>query len=380
MASSTDEMVAGLPASRLLAAKRPGMTLTDAEPNGVDTARLRRGRLARLRAMLRERDYAGVVLFDPNNQRYATGSRNMFGYFLRNSSRYIYVPAEGPVVLFEYPHSAHVSQMLDTIDEARTSKVVWSSVRGQRPRDGRTLRGRDRGPGANPRLGHQDASASTGASITWPSPSKRRGWRSVDCRQDMLHCRRIKTPEEIACLRAEHGEQRGRGRRASRGDPAWRERERALRRRWCGAVIARGGEMVETRLVSSGTRTNPWFNEASGRLVRPGELVAVDTDTIGCFGYYSDFSRTFFCGPGRPSAEQKALYRMAYDQLRHNMSIIAPGMTYREIAERAWKMPERIAARRYTSVMHGCGMHGETPFIPHLLDWGAHGTEGAIEP
>jgi Xaa-Pro aminopeptidase len=138
--------------------------------------------------------------------------------------------------------------------------------------------------------------------------------------------------------------------------------------------------MVETRLVSSGPRTNPWFNEASGRAVRPGELVAVDTDTIGCFGYYSDFSRTFFCGPGRPSAEQKALYRMAYDQVQHNMSILAPGMSYREVSERAWKMPERIAERRYTSVMHGCGMHGEAPFIPHLVDWETRGTEGIVEP
>jgi len=52
----------------------------------------------------------------------------MFGYFLRNSTRYIYVPLEGPVILFEYPGSAHVSTWLETIDDSRTSKVVWSAV------------------------------------------------------------------------------------------------------------------------------------------------------------------------------------------------------------------------------------------------------------
>ncbi len=70
-------------------------------------------------------------------------------------------------------------------------------------------------------------------------------------------------------------------------------------------VIRQGGEFIETRLLTSGQRTNPWFSEASGRRVRPGELVALDTDTIGCYGYYSDFSRTFRCGPGKPTGYQK---------------------------------------------------------------------------
>ena len=145
-------------------------------------------------------------------------------------------------------------------------------------------------------------------------------------------------------------------------------------------VIRQGGEFIETRLLTSGQRTNPWFNEASGRRVRPGELVALDTDTIGCYGYYSDFSRTFRCGPGKPTPYQKALYRMSYDQVQHNIAIIAPGMSFREIAEKAWKIPERFIDQRYTSVMHGVGMHGETPFIAHAMDFQTYGREGVIEP
>ena len=106
----------------------PGLWITDTEPAGVDTRKLRAGRLARIRDMMREKEYAALLLFDPNNQRYATGSRNMFGYFLRNSTRYFFVPTEGPVILFEYPQSAHVSTCLETIQEARNSKIVWSSV------------------------------------------------------------------------------------------------------------------------------------------------------------------------------------------------------------------------------------------------------------
>jgi Xaa-Pro aminopeptidase len=55
-------------------------------------------------------------------------------------------------------------------------------------------------------------------------------------------------------------------------------------------------------------------------------------------------------------------------------------MSYREVADKAWRIPERYWERRYTSVMHGCGMHGENPFIAHANDFERHGAEGRIEP
>ena len=69
--------------------------------------------------------------------------------------------------------------------------------------------------------------------------------------------------------------------------------------------IALGGEWIETRLLNSGGRTNPWFQESSDRVIRAGELVSFDTDLIGPFGYCSDLSRTFYCGHGRPTGEQQ---------------------------------------------------------------------------
>lgn len=79
-----------------------GMWLSDTEPSFIDTRKLRTERLARLRDWMRRDGYGAVVLFDPYNQRYATGSRNMFGYFLRNSTRYYFVPVEGPVVFIAH--------------------------------------------------------------------------------------------------------------------------------------------------------------------------------------------------------------------------------------------------------------------------------------
>jgi Xaa-Pro aminopeptidase len=369
------ELIAGVPARELLEAKAPGLGLADTEPTSFDPRRLRAERLARLREMMRRRDYAAVLLFDPNNQRYATGSRNMFGYFLRNSTRYFFVPVEGPIVLFEYPQSAHVSEVLETVDEVRDSKVVWSSVRGA---DDDTagpfareiaelVGGSKHGKVGLDRCSHVLALA-----------LQRVGLTVADCNQDILHARRIKTADEVTCLRLSLAASE-----AALFDLQEKIRpgvsELELFAAMYGSVIAGGGEMIETRLVNSGPRTNPWFNEASARRVRPGELVAVDTDTIGCCGYYSDFSRTFHCGPGRPTGEHKALYSMAYDQIQHNIEILRPGMSYREVAEAAWTIPERFVDRRYTSVMHGCGMHGETPFIPHLMDFDRYGSDGYVE-
>jgi len=356
-----------------------GTWLTDSEPTGIDTRQLRAGRLAKMRAMMRDKGYAALVLFDPNNQRYATGSRNMFGYFLRNSTRYFYVPVEGPIILFEYPQSYHVSTCLETVDEARPSKLVWSSVSGRDDESpalfAREIVGlmRQDSGGDERKVGLDRCSHILALAL------EAEGCHAVDCQQDLLATRAIKTKEEIACLQASMAGAEG-------AVAAMREAlrpgatEQDLFATYYGEVIRTGGEFVETRLLTSGTRTNPWFAETSGRRVRPGELVALDTDSIGCFGYYSDFSRTFHAGPGRPSGQQRSLYRMAYDQVQHNIAAAKPGMTYREIAEAAWKIPDRFVDQRYTSVMHGVGMHGETPFVAHAMDFERYGRDGVLEP
>jgi Xaa-Pro aminopeptidase len=340
--------------------------------------KLRRERLVRLRDWMKRTEYGAVLLFDPYNQRYATGSRNMFGYFLRNSTRYFFVPADGPIILFEYPQSYHVSTKLETIDEARPSKLVWSSVSG---RDDETA-GPFAAEIADLMRSHARGSRKIGmdrCSHIQALALDKCGLQVHDCQGEILAVRAIKTPEEIKCLQASMTGAEAAVAAVRDGiRPGVSENE--LFAIMYYEVIRQGGEFIETRLLTSGQRTNPWFNEASGRRVRPGELVALDTDTIGCFGYYSDFSRTFRCGPGKPSAYQKMLYRMSFDQVKHNIDIIAPGLSFREIAERAWRIPERFVDQRYTSVMHGVGMHGETPFIAHAMDFEIYGREGILEP
>jgi Xaa-Pro dipeptidase len=132
--------------------------------------------------------------------------------------------------------------------------------------------------------------------------------------------------------------------------------------------IAHGGEWIETRLLSSGPRTNPWFQEASDRPIQAGELVAVDTDMVGPHGYCADISRTFYCEPGSPSAQQRQLYRLATEQVAHNCALLRPGCSFREFGERAWQIPERYFAQNYGCLLHGVGMIDEWPAIGCIAD------------
>ena len=65
--------------------------------------------------------------------------------------------------------------------------------------------------------------------------------------------------------------------------------------------IRRGGEWIETRLLASGPRTNPWFQECGPRIVQANEIVAFDTDLIGAYGICVDICRTWWIGDARPT-------------------------------------------------------------------------------
>ena len=98
---------------------RPTHLPEDCEPTPEEIAQIQRDRLAAVRRELKKRDLTAAILFDPTHMRYATGSRNMQVYSMRNPARYLFVPAEGKVVLFEYAGCDFLAEGLDTVDEVR---------------------------------------------------------------------------------------------------------------------------------------------------------------------------------------------------------------------------------------------------------------------
>ncbi len=78
----------------------PPVTLTDTEAM-IDMRRLRAYRLGRLRQQLVAQDIGACVLFSPLSIRYATGLGNCAIFQTHIPSGYLFVPAAGPVVLFD---------------------------------------------------------------------------------------------------------------------------------------------------------------------------------------------------------------------------------------------------------------------------------------
>jgi len=86
-----------------------------------DQAAIRRYRLDRVRQKLREFDYAGIVLFDPLNTRYATDSTNMQLWVTHNAARYALVLTDGPTIMFDYHGTGFLSDHSEVVDEVRTA-------------------------------------------------------------------------------------------------------------------------------------------------------------------------------------------------------------------------------------------------------------------
>jgi Xaa-Pro aminopeptidase len=192
--------------------------------------------------------------------------------------------------------------------------------------------------------------------------------RLIDAWPLMEQARCIKSPEEIALIRNAIAV-------AEAGCAAMREAlqpgitENVLWARLHETNIRLGGEWIETRLLSSGPRTNPWFRECSMREIERGDMVSFDTDLIGPYGYCADISRSWICGDVTPTHEQRTLYSRAHEQLEQNIAILKPGMSFREVAAASWPIPEQYRSHRYSCLAHGVGLADEYPSLPYREDY-----------
>jgi Xaa-Pro aminopeptidase len=362
---------------RFVALKMPDSALKDNESQ-IDMASLRGYRLARVREQLQRLDYGACVLFDPINIRYATGTRNMQVWTQHAPERYAFVPAQGPVVLFDSTCCERPPENWNAVDGWRPATTWYFEVKGPRVEEA-ARRWADeivdlvgRHCGGNRRLAVDRLGPTGYAQLLG------RGLEVFEAQEPLELARAIKSPEEIACMTIAIAVcEAGIARMREALSPGLTENE--LWSLLVQATFERGGESMETRLLASGGRTNPWYQECGDKLIRAGELVAFDTDLIGPFGYCVDISRTFHCKPGKPTAEQRRLYRAAHEQLQHNIALLKPGMSFREYAERCWPVPEEFVANRYGLLAHGVGLADEYPDIVHPLDWDETGYDGTIQ-
>ncbi len=356
----------------------PAMAYRYPAAHGVDLEALRAYRLQRVRDQLRQRDVVACLLFDPINIRYATDVTNMQVWTLHNPARYLFVPVEGPVVLFDYHTCGHLSDGFDTVDEVRPAKSVFYYGAGPRLAEKAAafadeidalMRRIDR---TNRRLGI-DQLHHTGVACLEAA-----GISLVDGQEILEHARMIKSAEEIAAMRVAIDTcERGMARMHEALTPGMTEADL-----WSilhAENIRGGGEWIETRLLASGPRTNPWFQEASLRPIEAGDMVTYDTDLIGPFGYCADISRAVICGGGPPTDEQKHLYALAHEQIEFNIDLVRPGIGLREFSEKGFRLPDECLPNRYSVVAHGVGLCDEHPRVLYSTDFPASGYDGVIE-
>ncbi|MEM8926401.1 MAG: Xaa-Pro peptidase family protein [Actinomycetota bacterium] len=333
-------------------------------------------RLGRLRHSIEAAGCDAGLFYDPINVRYATGTSNMQVYALHNPCRYVFVPVAGDVVLFEFKGCEHLSVGHPGVDEIRPAVSWYDFITGSRsPEFARRwadeiadLLGPDGRRLAVDRLDPLGADELC-----------RRGVRLHDGQAVANRARTVKTAAEVDAVRRAVvacdqaiAEMRTAMRPGITEQALWAELHRAN--------ITAGGEWLETRLLTSGPRTNPWYQECSDRVIEAGELVAFDTDLIGVGGYSVDVSRTWVCGDVAPDAEQRRLHEVAEEQLVHNIELLQPGASFAEVAMRAHLPPADMHSITNAAVAHGIGLCNEYPLILNRDHFTDAGYDGEIVP
>jgi Xaa-Pro aminopeptidase len=345
-------------------------------PTDLDAVRLHR--LGRIREQLKLRDYVGVLLFDPIATRYATDCTNMQLWCAHYETRCVLVMTDGPVVLFDYARHPFLAEGLPTIDEYRVMDSFYYFNAGPRSKEWagrfgdqisdvvRQHGGRNRRLAVD-RLSHMGIDA-----------LRSRGLEIFDGQEVSEIARSIKSEGEVILMKAAIAA-------CESGMAAMQEALRpgiSENELWSllhQANIARGGEWIETRLLSSGQRTNPWYQECSMRVIETGDMVSFDTDLIGPYGYCADISRAWVCA-NEPTDEQRRLYAHAHAQLQHDIDLLKPGLSFREVSDASWPIPGEFRANRYGCMIHGVGLADEWPHILYPQDWNGIGYDGLIEP
>ena len=103
--------------------------------------------------------------------------------------------------------------------------------------------------------------------------------------------------------------------------------ERELFAVYAQGVLRRGAEYLATNTVCSGPNTNPWRAEATDREIGGGDLVYIDTDTVGIEGCFFCVSRTFVCGGTDPTPDERVTFQAAHDWVRGMTELVRPGIT-----------------------------------------------------
>ena len=336
----------------------------------IDFDKLRSYRLDRVRNELKKNNIEACILFDPVNVRYALDTVNMSVYNMHNLTRYCFIPVDGPTILYEYFNCEILSKGLDLIDEIRPA-ITWDYFSNG---DQSELQLKKWVNEVNDLSNTYFKSKKIAIDvINGPAVNElnKKGIKVLEAKKILEQARVIKSSEEIKCMRAALDvadigiiKMRDYLKSGITEDELWSILHKTN--------IENGGEWIECRILSSGSRTNPWMQESSNKIIQDGEIVSFDTDMVGPYGYCADISRAFVCG-NKFNEYQKKLYQTAVEQIDYNSRLIKAGVTFKEFTEKAWILPSKYYGNRYSVMLHGIGLCDEWPAIRYPSDGGERG-------
>ena len=344
-----------------------------------DLARMRHDRWARLTQAIVARDYAGLLMFDPLNIRYATDTTNMQLWNTHNPFRACLLCADGHMVMWEYKNSPFLVTFNPLVRELRSGATFFYNSTGDRGQAAATAFAAQVQDILREHSGTNRRLAVDKIMVHGLRALESRGFEVMEGEEVTERTRAIKTPDEVLAMRCAHhaceagiAEMEGFTREnVPRGgvseDAIWAELH--------AANIRRGGEWIETRLLASGPRTNPWFQECGPRIVQPNEIVAFDTDLIGTYGFCIDISRTWWVGDAKPTNAMISAHAHAMDHIRDHQARLRPGVSIRELTFGGHQLDPQYWQQKYSCKMHGVGLCDEWPYVTYPDGW----TEGAFD-
>lgn len=344
-----------------------------------DLAAMREHRWRRLTQHVVSRDYGALLMFDALNIRYATDSTNMQVWNTHNLFRAVLLCADGYMVIWDYKNSPFLSAFNPLIREQRSGANLFYFDRGDKldvaadvfSNEVRVLM--DQHCGSNRRLAVDKimieglrALEAQGIQV-FPGEELTEKARSVKGHDEILAMRCASVACEKAVAAMEVSAREGVPKGGMTEDDIWSVLH--------VGNIRRGGEWIETRLLSSGVRTNPWFQECGPRIVQENEIISFDTDLIGCYGMCVDISRSWWIGEQAPRPDMVDAMKLARDHIRENSSLLKPGLSFRDLIQQSHRLPDLYQKQKYGLMMHGVGLCDEWPTIAYPDQY----VEGAFE-
>ena len=342
--------------------QRAGLILPDLQA-------MRRYRWNRLTQHIVDRDYGGLLIFDPLNIRYATDSTNMQIWNSHNPFRAVLICADGYMVIWDYKNAPFLSEFNPLVREQRAGADLFYFDRGDKvdiAADAFSNEIRQlikQHGGGNRRL------AVDKIMLHGLRALEAQGFEIMEGEELTEKARSIKGPDEILAMRCashacetaiavmENTARAGVAQRQMSEDDIWAVLH--------AENIRRGGEWIETRLLTSGPRTNPWFQECSGRIVQNNEILAFDTDLVGSYGICVDISRTWWIGDQNPRPDMISAMQHAHEHIMQNMQMLKPGVMMPELTMNAHKLAPEYQKGKYSCLMHGVGLCDEWPLIAY---------------